>query len=108
MTYMTRIADLLTRIYGPSQGQAAWTRIHGLLATFAVAPLSTSAGYPDEKEIVLITYGDTLRRANQAPLKTLHTFVHRHLHKLISTIHFLPFFPLLIRRRLFRSRLYAN
>ena len=93
MTYMTRIADLLTRIYGPSQGQAAWTRIHGLLATFAGAPLSTSAGYPDEKEIVLITYGDTLRRADQAPLKTLHTFVHRHLHKLISTIHFLPFFP---------------
>ena len=75
MTHMTRIADLLNRIYGPSKGQAAWTRIHGLMADFAAASPSTPAGYPDEKEIVLITYGDTLRRADQVPLKTLQNII---------------------------------
>ncbi len=93
MAHMRRIADLLIRIYGQSKGQAAMERIGDLLAAFPAESLSTHTGYPDQKEIVLITYGDTLRRADQAPLETLHAFVRHHLHKIISTIHFLPFFP---------------
>jgi glucosylglycerate phosphorylase len=93
MAHMGRIADLLIRIYGQSKGQVALEQIGDLLAAFTAASLSTHSGYPDQKEIVLITYGDSLRRADQDPLKTLHAFVRHHLHKVISTIHFLPFFP---------------
>ena len=93
MAHMTRIAELLSRIYGPSKGQAAMARISDLLAAFIENPLSVHNIYPDEKEIVLITYGDTLHLADQKPLKTLRTFVHHHLLKAVSAIHFLPFFP---------------
>ena len=47
----------------------------------------------DEKQVLLITYGDVLKRDGEAPLKTLHRFSKEFLKGSISTIHILPFFP---------------
>jgi len=46
-----------------------------------------------EKDAVLITYADTIRRKGQFPLETLDEFLSQNLADLINTIHILPFFP---------------
>lgn len=47
----------------------------------------------NEKDVFLITYGDSLLKENEKPLKTLNTFVREKLKEAISIVHILPFFP---------------
>jgi sucrose phosphorylase len=47
----------------------------------------------DEKDIVLITYGNTLMQKGEPPLKTLDRFLYMNLSGIISCVHILPFFP---------------
>ncbi len=47
----------------------------------------------DESDIVLITYADTIRRADEKPLVTLREFLNDYLADAISAVHILPFFP---------------
>jgi sucrose phosphorylase len=46
-----------------------------------------------EADTILITYGDSIKKEGEAPLKTLSRFAGKHLSQTISTIHVLPFFP---------------
>nr|WP_246125197.1 alpha-amylase family glycosyl hydrolase [Exilibacterium tricleocarpae] len=47
----------------------------------------------DQADIIAITYGDSIRSADEKPLQTLHRFFNRHLRGSINGIHILPFFP---------------
>lgn len=47
----------------------------------------------DEKDVIAITYGDSIKQKNQEPLSTLKTFFDDRLKDTISGIHILPFFP---------------
>lgn len=47
----------------------------------------------DEKDIGVITYGSSIIREGETPLKTLYQFLHQHLHDTVNTVHILPFFP---------------
>ncbi|MCP4064423.1 MAG: alpha-amylase, partial [Gammaproteobacteria bacterium] len=47
----------------------------------------------DESDVVLITYADTVQRAEEKPLQTLHRFLADCLSDSISSVHILPFFP---------------
>ncbi len=46
-----------------------------------------------EKDIILITYGDSIEKKGEAPLKTLNRFLHEHCQESINSVHILPFFP---------------
>lgn len=46
-----------------------------------------------ERDVMLITYGDTLYEQGVPPLRALDTFVTERLQGVISTVHILPFFP---------------
>ncbi|WP_153448612.1 sugar phosphorylase [Vibrio algicola] len=46
-----------------------------------------------EKDLIMITYGDTIQQDNEAPLKTLNRFMHQYLKPHINSVHILPFFP---------------
>ena len=47
----------------------------------------------NEQDIGIITYGNSVIRDNEQPLKTLHQFLHQHLHDTVNLVHILPFFP---------------
>jgi glycosidase len=47
----------------------------------------------DERDVILITYGDTITSPGEKPLVTLHRFLEDRLNSIISTVHLLPFFP---------------
>ncbi|MEJ2308301.1 MAG: sugar phosphorylase [Gammaproteobacteria bacterium] len=47
----------------------------------------------DQGEITMITYGDSIRKEGEQPLRTLHRFLNSHLSDTVSSVHLLPFFP---------------
>ena len=47
----------------------------------------------DEKDVVVITYGDSLKRVGERPLVTLGNFLDNELKGIVSAVHILPFFP---------------
>ena len=87
-----RVKTRLARIYGQEKGGQALKRIWPLVEKFPVKK-APKTGYFSQEDVVLITYGDTLNRPGEKPLKTLYDFAQRYLKDSISTIHFLPFFP---------------
>ncbi len=46
-----------------------------------------------EKTTMLITYGDSIKKDDEKPLKTLHNFLNQYLKTFIRAVHILPFFP---------------
>ncbi len=46
-----------------------------------------------QRDVMLITYGDSLKREGEAPLTSLHHFVNRHMRDVVNGVHILPFFP---------------
>lgn len=47
----------------------------------------------DQKDIVLITYGDSIEQKDLHPLKTLKYFLSQYCQDTINSVHILPFFP---------------
>ncbi len=92
MDAMQRIKERLNEIYGSATGAEAWVRIAPLIEN-APRQAGRGEGFFSEKDVLLITYGDSIRREGQAPLQTLHGFAREYLQDTISAVHFLPFFP---------------
>ncbi|MCF2948989.1 sugar phosphorylase [Paraglaciecola aquimarina] len=47
----------------------------------------------DEKDVLLITYGDSVEKPGEKPLHTLHTFLKNYCADSVNSVHILPFFP---------------
>lgn len=47
----------------------------------------------DESDVVLITYGDSIKKDGETPLQTLKSFLCEHFKEQLSIVHILPFFP---------------
>ncbi|MBT9774940.1 sugar phosphorylase [Clostridium sp. MCC353] len=54
-----------------------------------------NASYPqvDQTDVMLITYGDGIKRKGEAPLHTLREFLDQELRGTVSAVHLLPMFP---------------
>jgi glycosidase len=100
MTLTTdRMLDKLTFLYGQERGVACRGRLLNLLDSFRAShpQFLQQPTAPDERlterDVILITYADSLWEPGTPALETLHTFLYRHLAGIISTVHILPFFP---------------
>lgn len=95
-TLRARIYPRLTMLYGSEHGERAWNLIAPLFSHYAPifeVQQNLGSGW-SERDVVLITYGDQVSRANEAPIATQHKFLHSSgLGALINTVHFLPFYP---------------
>lgn len=47
----------------------------------------------DERDVILISYGDTVVSDNKSPLKELHNFLNTYCREVFNSVHILPFFP---------------
>lgn len=92
MTPTDRILALLRQLYPTEQVNDVYARVMTLLEA-AKIPAQPHAERFSERDITLITYGDTLRREGEAPLETLRRFLTSHLRDVLSTVHILPFYP---------------
>jgi glycosidase len=80
----------LEQVYPPDIAAQLYSQIQTRLP--ADAPPSTHERF-SERDVVLITYADSLRHEGQSPLQTLRQFAQDHLNDTVSTIHLLPFYP---------------
>lgn len=88
------IQEKLILLYGSEQGAKAAQRLEEMLETFRADHPQLTAGKPlSERDVILITYGDSLQEPDRPPLHTLHNFLVHHLRDVLSTVHILPFFP---------------
>ncbi len=88
----SRIASILTELYGEEDGKKALERIEALLATWPVPDGGRNFDF-SQTDLVLITYGDSLRNHRRRPLQVMYDFARQHFEGIFSAIHFLPFFP---------------
>ncbi len=58
-----------------------------------IAQVKPFSNHWSEKDIILITYGDSMVDHSQPPLQTLKHFLDSHLKNTINSVHILPFFP---------------
>jgi len=83
----------LATIYGEHQASILVDEIISLLQSFTARPVPVQKERWDQRDVILISYGDTLRQDDAPPLQNLKKFLDRHLRGLVSTVHVLPFFP---------------
>ena len=89
---MEKVKVLLNRIYGEEAAPSALERIKPVIKKYT-AQKRQKKHYFSQTDVVLITYGDSLKKDGEAPMATLHAFAKQYLKGAVSNIHFLPFFP---------------
>ncbi len=92
MADIKKVKFLLGKIYGEKDAANAMKLMGPIIEKYAVKK-SKKQAYFSQEDVVLITYGDSLKKEGLAPLATLHAFANQYLKGAISNIHFLPFFP---------------
>jgi sucrose phosphorylase len=92
MEDIDKVKRLLKKIYREKTADLALKRIVPLIKKYSVRKRKKET-YFSQEDVVLITYGDSLKKEGEAPLATLHEFASEHLKGAISNVHFLPFFP---------------
>ncbi len=91
---LTRIESRLARLYGDERAASCTARLKLLMSCYdRLAAARRDGERWSERESLLITYGDSIRKSNEKPLCTLKAFLDRHCADSISCVHILPFFP---------------
>lgn len=85
------ILQRLEFLYG-KEARQAHDELQELLENFRVK-IESQEYHLSEKDVILITYGDQLRKSGEAPLKTLKDFLDVNVRHLINSVHILPFYP---------------
>jgi sucrose phosphorylase len=87
----------LTFLYGDGQANSVYHRLQSLLTKYRdrhpELGARPAAGRFDQRDSILITYGDMVQAEGEAPLWTLASFVDRHLRDVVGGVHILPFYP---------------
>ena len=86
------IKHILNDIYGTKTGNLAFDKILSLIEKYPDRN-ERKRVYFSQEDVFLITYGDTLNKKGELPLKTLYQFAVSQFKNVFSTIHILPFFP---------------
>jgi sucrose phosphorylase len=92
MASRERISSLLVEIYGEQQGRIALDRLMELIAYFPANQYPSPKRF-SHKDVILITYGNTLMHEEEPPLSVLRRFTDHYLKDIVTFIHLLPFFP---------------
>lgn len=87
-----KILEKLHFLYGPGRAETTFKALADLIARYEPKIPSRRHRF-SERDVVLITYGDSFIRPGERPLRTLSRFLDQHLEKTVSTVHILPFFP---------------
>jgi len=82
-----------SRLYG-EEAEHLLERFYHMLGRYGVGLQTNAAGKRwDERDVVLITYADMVKRKGETPFAVLRKFCSERLKGAVSTIHILPFFP---------------
>ncbi|NOX32275.1 MAG: sugar phosphorylase, partial [Deltaproteobacteria bacterium] len=88
----------LEYLYGISDGFNSFQDILKIIKKYNKKKRNLTPGqkrrqWINEKDVVLITYGDQITEDNTHPLKSLYKFLRAYLENTVSWVHILPFYP---------------
>jgi sucrose phosphorylase len=85
----------LGALYGEERANQLLPRLHRLIKRHIELRQGQRWGQPrwDERDSVLITYGDSVQYPGMTPLAALKSFLDRRLDGVFNLLHILPFFP---------------
>jgi glycosidase len=86
------ILKYLKTLYKNREADKTFTRAKALLAKYK-DKIKTRDFQFSERDVVLITYGDSFLKPGENPIKTLGFFLNTYLTGLVTVVHVLPFFP---------------
>ncbi|MBZ0309946.1 MAG: sugar phosphorylase, partial [Anaerolineae bacterium] len=87
-----RIHSYLHQIYPHEVADETYRRLMKILSQMKL-PAQPFDSFFSERDVTLITYGDTLYQDDEKPLQTLRHFLSDYLQSVVSTVHILPFYP---------------
>ena len=87
------LLEKLTFVYGSENADEIYNQIEGLIKKYEQDIEERSKKWVDEKDVMLITYGDSIKENGKDPLKTLHEFLNKYMREFINSVHILPFYP---------------
>ncbi|WP_412969030.1 sugar phosphorylase [Fredinandcohnia sp. 179-A 10B2 NHS] len=92
MNKHSQLLEKLAFVYGEQKANLILDQIGNLKDKYANedAPKKT---WVDETDVMLITYGDSIKEEGKAPLQSLDDFLVTHAKEEISAVHILPFYP---------------
>lgn len=91
--FTQRVESHLQFLYGPKLTPDLMNRLHDRLQHFTGRSRFQKDKLWDERDVILISYGDNIKQANEKPLKTLYEFLQLHLKDCFNSLHILPYFP---------------
>ncbi|NUU95482.1 sugar phosphorylase [Marinitoga sp. 1135] len=83
------IYDKLEFLYG-DEAKGVYQKLMNIIEKYKISDKDFDFS---EKDVILITYGDSIKKNNEKPLNTLHHFLNEYVKDSINTVHILPFFP---------------
>lgn len=90
------IFEKLISLYGDDQGMMVFDKLKPLISEYKAINKEKNSEFGQlfsHKDVIMITYGDSLLKNNENPLKTLFNFFNENISEFINIIHILPFFP---------------
>lgn len=88
-----KVLELLTALYG-DKSQEIYMAVIQLIGNWkSKTAHNANKGWVSENDVMLITYGDSIKENHGAPLVTLKSFADRYLKDTITAIHILPMYP---------------
>ena len=93
--FKEKLQPRLAFLYGDDEVERLLERIALVSGRYSFLEKRCSLDHPcwDATSCMLITYGDMIKSAGEAPLVTLHRFLKDYLKDIVSGVHILPFFP---------------
>ena len=92
-SHLEKIKRRFSRLYG-DQAERCVDRLLMMVGAYGVGMYPFQGGELwNEGDVILITYGDSVRCDEEAPLQTLRNFCNRRLKGAIKVVHMLPFYP---------------
>jgi len=86
------IKKKLEFLYGEKIAEKTREKLNKLISKYEKI-IPRKSFYFNEKDVVLITYGDSFLKSGEKPLRVLGEFLNTYLSDTITIVHILPFFP---------------
>lgn len=88
---LSKLEKRLRFVYKNKYSEDLLSKLENVISGYS--PIQNNKEKWSEKDIVLITYGDSIKTKGEVPLQTLKNFLDKNLKDQLSVVHILPFFP---------------
>lgn len=92
-TLKERLLEKIAFVYGEEKADDIYTALNNLMEKYKADRIPKDKQWVDEKDVMLITYGDNIKEKGKSPLKSLKEFLQNNVKDVINSVHILPFYP---------------